>query len=52
MRKRAEKQVNFTKVVNPESIVSAGVIDFSGMFGVRLVDKDEFVKFIHAHVRK
>jgi hypothetical protein len=52
MRKRAEKQVNFTKIVNPESIVSAGVTDFSGIFGVRLVDKNEFVKFIHSHVRK
>ncbi len=52
MRKRTEKQVNFTKIVNPESIVSAGVTDFSGIFGVRLVDKSEFVKFVHSHVRK
>jgi Protein of unknown function (DUF4238) len=52
MRKRAETQVNFTKIVNPESIVSAGVTDFSGIFGVRLVDKSDFVKFIHSHVRK
>jgi hypothetical protein len=51
-RKRAERQVNFTKIVNPESIVSAGVTDFSGIFGVRLVDKSDFVKFIHSHVRK
>ena len=52
MRKRAEKRVNFTKIVNPESIVSAGVIDFSGIFGVSLVDNNEFTKFIHSHVRK
>jgi hypothetical protein len=37
---------------NPESIVSAGVTDFNGIFGVRLVDKNEFVKFIHSHVKK
>ena len=52
MRQRAEKQVNFTKIVSPESILSAGVTDFSGIFGVRLVEKNEFVKFIHSHVRK
>ena len=52
MLQRAEKQVNFTKIVSPESIVSAGVTDFSGIFGVRLVEKNEFVKFIHSHVRK
>jgi hypothetical protein len=52
MRKRAEKQVNFTKIVNPESIVTAGETDFSGIFGVRLVRNSEFVRFIHSHVSK
>ena len=52
MRKRAEKKVNFTKIVNPASIISAGVTDFSGVFGVRLVEKNEFVKFVHSHVQK
>jgi hypothetical protein len=51
MRKRAEKKVNFVKIVNPESIISAGVTDFSGIFGVRLVDSDQYVKFVHSHIQ-
>jgi hypothetical protein len=52
MRKRAQPHVNFTKIVNPASIVKAGITDFNGVFGVRLVDDGEYVKFIHSHIKK
>jgi hypothetical protein len=52
MRKRGEQRVTYTKVVNPESIVTAGMTDFNGVFGVRLVDDDQYVKFIHSHIRQ
>jgi hypothetical protein len=52
IRKRATREVNFTKIVNPESIISAGVTDFNGAFGVRLVNSDEYVKFINSFVSK
>jgi hypothetical protein len=52
MRRRGEQRVTYTKVVNPESIVTAGVTDFNGVFGVRLVDDDEYARFIHLHVRQ
>jgi len=51
MRKRAASHVNFVKIVNTEEIWSAGTTDFVGVFGVRLVDTPEYVKFVHAYIK-
>lgn len=53
IRKRAAgKGINYTKIVNPELIISAGTTDFTGNFGVRLASKPEYIKFINSFVAK
>jgi hypothetical protein len=53
IRARAIKSgINYTKIVNTESLITAGTTDFNGAFGVRLVSRDEFKKFINLFIKK
>ena len=52
MRQRGATHVNFVKIVDPVLVVSAGVTDFNGTFGVRLVEVSEYTNFIHSYIRK
>jgi hypothetical protein len=53
IRARAIKSgIGYTKIVNPESLITAGTTDFDGVFGVRLATSEEYIKFINQFVAK
>lgn len=41
----------FTKIVNPDLVVSAGLKEFDTDFGFRVVSTSEYVKFIHSFIQ-
>jgi len=51
-RSRAETNgISFTRIVNPELLVSAGSTDFNTDFGLQIVSQAEYVRFIHSFIQ-
>ncbi|HEX3890765.1 MAG TPA: DUF4238 domain-containing protein [Verrucomicrobiae bacterium] len=51
-RSRAKaKGIAFTKIVNPDMVISAGLKNFTSDFGLVVVPSEEYVKFIHSFVQ-
>ncbi len=51
-RSRAKaKGIAFTKIVNPDLGISAGLKNFTSNFGLIVVSSDEYVKFIHSFIQ-
>jgi hypothetical protein len=51
-RSRAKaKGIAFTKIVNPDMVISAGLENFTSDFGLVVVTPEEYVKFIHSFIQ-
>jgi hypothetical protein len=46
-----DKGIAFTKIVNPDIAISAGLENFNSHFGLIVVSSEEYVKFIHSFVQ-
>jgi hypothetical protein len=45
------KGIAFTKIVNPEAAMKAGMENFTADFGLIVVSPDDYVKFIHSFIQ-
>lgn len=51
-RSRAKaKGIAFTKITDPDAIISAGQKNFTAQFGLVVVSLEEYVKFIHSFIQ-
>lgn len=46
-----DKGIAFTKIVNPDIAISAGLENFNSHFGLIVVSSEEYVKFIRSFVQ-
>jgi len=51
-RSRAKaKGIAFTKITDPDAIISAGQKKFTAQFGLVVVSLEEYVKFVHSFIQ-
>ena len=52
VRARAKtKGITFIKIVDPDTVISAGLKNFTANFGLRFVSTEEYVKFVHSFIQ-
>jgi hypothetical protein len=52
VRARAKtKGITFIKIVDPDTVISAGLKNFTANFGFRFVSTEEYVKFVHSFIQ-